>query len=185
MLSRSPPAVALLLALTVVLVAGCSAGGPAAPTDSPPASTSTASSAPTTEDTPPTARPCPTPEALAARPLPERPEEFTAESARSFAAAYEEATVWNDEFQRRHSLVVGVDEATVLNRTEDGYLVGVTGNLGFTDCQDERLVAGDGVIRTSYFLNDSVVLRLAGGDGTADPRGNGTIVERWGSAGPE
>lgn len=171
MVPRLPAALAVAACL---LLAGCSAVAPTAPT----------ADAPTTDtpgtDTPPTAEPCPTPDELTAMELPDRPDALTAGTATGYVAAYEEATVWNSQYERRHSLVVGVDEATVLNRTEDGYVVRATGTLGFTDCQDERLVAGDGVIRTSYFLNDSVLLRLAEGDGTTDPRRNGTVVERWG-----
>lgn len=162
-----------MMLVACLLVAGCSAGGPAAtPTDP------TATPATTEADTPSMAEPCPTPEPLTVRSLPERPGELTADTARSFVADYEEATVWNDQFHRHHTLVVTVDETTVLNRTADGYVVRVMGDVAVTDCRDERLVAGDGVIRTSYFLNDSVVLRLAEGDGTADPRADGTVVER-------
>jgi len=163
------PRVAALALAACLLLAGCSAVAPTAPTADTPGT-----------DTPPAAEPCPTPEELTARELPDRPDALAADAVTAYVAAYEEATVWNSQYEQRHSLVVGVDETTVLNRTGDGYVVRATGNVGYTDCQDERLVAGDGVIRTSYFLNDSVLVRLETTDQTADPRGNGTVVERWG-----
>jgi len=156
-----------------VLLAGCAATGPStAPTES----TSVTSATPT--DTTST---CPPDEDLARRPLPDAPGNVTRESVRSFVTAYEEATVWNRELKNpKISLGVHVSEATVVNRTETGYVVHLAGGFGFEDCLGGSHVAGEGIVRTNYFVNETTVVRLESPDSrAADPRNGGTVVERW------
>jgi hypothetical protein len=163
-----------LVLVACVLLAGCTATGPStAPTES----TSATSATPTET----TAAACPPGEDLAREPLPDAPENVTRESVRSFATAYEEATVWNRErADSTLSLGVHVSEATVVNRTETGYVVHLAGGFGFEDCLDGSHVAGEGIVRANYFVNETTVIRLGNPDArTVDPRNGGAVVERW------
>jgi len=157
-----------------VLLAGCTATGP---------STAPTESTSVTSATPPetTATACPPDEDLAREPLPDAPENVTRESVRSFATAYEEATVWNRErADSTLSLGVDVSEATVVNRTETGYVVHLAGGFGVEACLDGSLVAGEGIVQTNYFVNETTVIRLESpASRAADPRNGGTVVERW------
>jgi len=156
-----------------VLLAGCAATGPSTAA---PESTSVSSATPT--ETPST---CPPDETLARKPLPDAPENVTRERVRSFATAYEEATVWNRErADSTLSLGVHVSEATVVNRAETGYVVHLEGGFSFEECLDGSGVAGEGIVRANYFVNETTVVRLESpASRTADPRNGGTVVERW------
>ncbi|WP_327050754.1 hypothetical protein [Halomicrococcus gelatinilyticus] len=161
-----------LVLVACVLLAGCTATSPStAPTET----TSVTSATPTE-----TTSTCPPDEDLARRPLPDAPENVTRESVRSFAAAYEEASVWNRErADSTLSLGVHVSEATVVNRTGTGYVVHLEGGFSFEECLDGSGVAGEGIVRTNYFVNETTVVRLESPDSrAADPRNGGTVVER-------
>jgi hypothetical protein len=170
----------LSLALVAcVLFAGClTTGSPAGPTETK-----------TTTDHPPSTTPigttseaCPSAENVTRKPLPDAPENVTRKSVRSFAAAYEEATVWNRQVgYSTVSIGAHVSEATVVNRTETGYVVHLEGGFSFQDCRGGQRVAGDGIVRTNYFVNETTAIRLEGPETrTVDPRNGGTVVERWG-----
>jgi hypothetical protein len=166
-----------LFALALCLVvAGCAGVGVPADTGTTtaPTTTGTTTTAPTTTGT--TA--C-TVDVPAERGVPDLPETLTRERAAAFVAAYEEAAVWNRLVgDGKGSLGVHVDRTTVLNQTADGYVVRAEGGFGFADCLDGRRVEGDGVVNATYFLNESALVSLPGGNGTGAPGERGTVVER-------
>ena len=158
---RAPTA--LLLALCV-LFAGCASSG----VGSGPTGT-------TTEG-------CPPPTNFSTRPLPEKPETLTNETAVAFAVEYEEATTWND-VRKSAEIDLSVDaRGSVVNRTETGYVVHVTGGFSTYSCHDGARAVGDGFISANYFVNNTTVVRLEYPDNRrTDPRTNGAVVERWSS----
>jgi hypothetical protein len=173
------PLVAVVLCL---LLAGCAgAGTPASTTDSTTTTVSDSGSTTTTEGQSTTTEDCPPYANLSERDLPERPTTLDAAGVRDYVTASEEATVWNDLIEERKiSLGVHASNTTVVARPDDGYLLRVEGGFGFEDCLNGSHVAGDGVLRTNYFVNDTVVLRDDDPESlTDDPRDGGTVVERW------
>lgn len=143
-----------------LLLAGCSAGGP------------TETGSPTT-DVDPTQPDCETND-YEQRDRPERPANVTEESAIAFAEAYENATVWNDAApDADNSLYVNAD-GSVLNRTDTGFVVQVTGGGTYTTCHGEDQAVADMYLYANYFVNETTVLRLEHPENeTADPRRHG------------
>lgn len=147
--------IALLLAVCVLL-AGCASSGGTA-----------------TES-------CPPPKNFSEKPLPEKPTTLTNETAVEFAVAYENATTWNENLDgQKTDLNVGAS-GEVLNRTETGYLVHVSGGFSTYSCSMGQTAVGDGFVSANYFVNNSTVLRLEYPENrTVDPRDGGVVVEQW------
>jgi hypothetical protein len=164
--------------LAVVLLAGCAGTSPT--TVSAPTSETDAPTATTTDD-PTERRPCPPAEPATPTSTPVRPDDFTRENVAPFVRAYEEATVRKatlDEQTARMS--VHVSEAAVVERTADGYVLHLEGGFSVERCLDGRRAAGEGVVRANYFVNETALVRLGDPKNrTTDPRGRGTVVERW------
>ncbi|MFC3477478.1 hypothetical protein [Halobacterium litoreum] len=146
-----------------LLLAGCSAAAPS--TDQPTTPTDT-----TTQE------PCRTID-YEPKPLPDPPANLTAERAASFTAAYENATVWNENApEADHALRVST-EASVVNRTDTGFVVHVSGGGSYAACHGEAEAVADMFLHTNYFVNETTVVRLTHPENkTDDPRRHGGEV---------
>ncbi|PSQ39512.1 hypothetical protein BRD13_02725 [Halobacteriales archaeon SW_5_70_135] len=160
------PTVVLVACL---LLAGCGAtsSGPAAPATT------------ATED--PIGPSCEPNGTLSEHSLPDRPETLDRQAAVEFVADYEEATLWNENVgPEKESMGVSVTRSEVVRRTETGYVVHTEGQVSFEACANDRPSAAEKPTATTYFVNGSRLVRLADvDDPTWNPRGNGTVAERW------
>lgn len=158
-----------LALVACLLLAGCGAA------------TSPGAPSPTTSTDDPTGTPCEPNGTLSSRALPDQPETLDRQTAVDFVTDYEEATLWNRNVgPEKQSMTVAVTRSEVVRTTATGYVVHLAGEVSFEACSSGRLVAGTGPTATTYFVNESRLVRLADADDpTRDPRGNGTVVERW------
>jgi len=162
------PRAALPLAVVAcVLLAGCPAGGPSA-------DTAATLDEPTT--TAETTRAC-VETAYDRKSVPDVPANVSAESAAEFAAAYENATVWNEiAADADNSLRVNT-RAEVVNETDTGFVVYVSGGGSYVACHGEARAVADMWLHVNYFVNETTVVRLEQPENkTDDPRVNGGQV---------
>lgn len=123
------------------------------------------------------------------RDYPDRPANFTRESAREFAVAYEQAYKYNGLLAENTERVeVNVHESTV-TETDDGYRVRIEGRW-FTwagglpkngSNETTTPIHGDGpYYSVGYLVTEDRLLRDEGPhDSTPAPRERGTTVECW------
>ncbi len=113
------------------------------------------------------------------RPLPDRPDSLTNESAKEFVVAYERAHAWN-AIRNPNTTDLTLNAVTTrVNESGDGYRVHVEMGLSHYQRVDGGKTVGDGYYTAVYFVNDSALLRAqAGGEVRPgpDPR-NGTVLE--------
>lgn len=158
---------ALPLAVVVcLLLAGCSAGGP------------TETGSPTTDVDPTTTAASTQPDCESIdyeqRELPDRPDNVTEESAVAFAEAYENATVWNEHAADADNSLYVNTRAEIVNRTDTGFVVYVTGGGTYTTCHGEAQAVADMYLHANYFVNETTAVRLEyPGNVTDDPRRHG------------
>lgn len=147
------------LLCSCVLLAGCSS---APMTDSPAQSITTSDPA------------CVTTPDYEKRAVPARPTNVTHERARWFAGTHAEALAWNDAYGAADA-ELGVDaEASIVNQTDEGYLVFVTGGVSYSLCENGSRAVASGGFHATYFINDSTALRLPFPDNRSDdPREHG------------
>jgi hypothetical protein len=162
----------ILGVLACVCLAGCTTGGTGV--GATPNTSGDQSSTTTTTGCPPYGT-------FSPKPIPEKPTTLSNTSVAEYAAAAEEAIVWNRNVEdEKISVGVHASNATVVETTRSGYIVHVIGQFSFEDCRDGGYVAGEGLIEATYFVNNTTVVRLADPPSpTADPRGNGTVVKSW------
>lgn len=182
-----------LAVAALLLLAGCGGFGPggdgatdpAASTDAP----TTSGAPPTggTQDTATTAEPtanCTPSGDLDTRPLPERPDAFTADSVPPYVAAYETATLYNEILDEELvSATVEVTNRTLVETTADGYIVHVTLDANATSCDTDvdpaELVTTNVTVTARYYVDDMRVVRA--GPGVEGPvREVGEVLELWG-----
>ena len=162
------PRFALHLAVAACLVlAGCSTGVPT--TNTTPTLGETTASTETTQS-------CPEVD-FDQRPLPDVPENVTAETAVEFAAAYEKASFWNENADKADNSLRVSARASVVNETDTGFVVHVSGDGGYVACHHSGRAIADAWFRVNYFVNETTVVRLEEPDNkTDDPRENGGVV---------
>lgn len=120
---------------------------------------------------------CPTPTAYDQQPLPERPATVTEETAAEFAAAHANATAWNENAGRAEMALSTNADGDVVNRTETGFVVHVSGGFTYRTCTGGQTAVADGFLRTNYFVNETLVVRLdAPENRTTNPLTNGGEV---------
>lgn len=124
---------------------------------------------------------CPPATDYESKPLPEKPTAFTADSVAEFAEAYEETMAWNDAVEQAETSLSSNGSAEVVNRTETGYVVHVTGGASYRTCTNGATAVADNFFDANYFVNETTVVRLETPENrTTNPRvNNGTIVETW------
>lgn len=158
---------AATVALAALLVlAGCLGGPAGSPAD--PGTTgrsptpTTTSPAPATATTTSPAAPPTTPGTLSPKPVPEKPDDLTAESVRAFVVAYEEAYVYNraveDGSYDRVNVACGVRS---LNRTAGAFRVRVECGISTYrwDSDARATLHGDGFARATYLVEESATVR--------------------------
>lgn len=108
------------------------------------------------------------------RAVPARPTNLTNESAKQFAITHAEALVWNDKYRDAGTgLAVNVYQS-IVNETDDGYLVYVAGGMTYYTCENGNLGVADGGFHATYFINNSTALKLnRPTNRTDDPREHG------------
>ena len=165
------PRLALHLAVVACLVlAGCVTNVPtAAPTTTPSETTGSTETTLACQETD-----------YDQRPLPDVPENVTAETAVEFAAAYENVTFWNENADKADNSLRVDTRASVVNETETGFVVHVSGGGSYVACIDSGEAVSDEWFRTNYFVNETMTARLVQPENkTDDPRENGgEVVEQ-------
>jgi len=124
---------------------------------------------------------CPTPTAYEQKPLPDRPATVTEETAAEFAAAHANATAWNENTGRAETALSTNTNGEVVNRTETGFVVHVSGGVTYRTCTRGQTAVADGGLRANYFVNETLVARLDTPENeTANPLTNGgDVVAKW------
>ncbi|WP_232686611.1 hypothetical protein [Halobacterium zhouii] len=170
------PSTALHLAvLACVLLAGCSGFVPSATeTTPPPSSTGTT---PTTTEL--SENECPAATDYEQKSLPEKPTNFSKETAAKFAAAYEKAFVWNEHEEQAETEFQVNTRVRAVNETDTGYVVQLDGSATYSACSNGAHSVADVWLHTNYFVNETTVIRLAYPENrTTNPRTNGgNVVE--------
>lgn len=160
------PALHLAVAACLVL-AGCSTGVPTTDSTSTPSETTTPTE---------TTRSCPEVD-YDQRTLPDLPQNVTAETAVEFAAAYENATVWNENAEKADNSLRASTRGEVVNETDTGFVVYVSGGGSYVACHGEARAVADMRLHVNYFVNETTAVRLVQPDNkTDDPRENGGVV---------
>lgn len=156
----------ILLGL-LILMAGCISS---------PAGTQTGTPSPTPGEASQTDTLVPTTTTtLTPQPLPERPNQLTSESVRTFVKHLETACKWNGLLQTQTTAMEVMVERVEVNETRMGYLA----TLRVSYFSETPSGHGDGEYEVAYFVNESVILRtdeVLPSEPLPDPRRDGTPV---------
>jgi hypothetical protein len=111
------------------------------------------------------------------REIPDPPSNITADTAATYAETHAEALAWNEGFASAQVSLRVNGDATVVNQTDSGYLVYVSGGVSEKHCEHGSVIVGDGGFAATYFINETEVVRLnLPENSTDDPRENGGEV---------
>lgn len=154
--------IAVGVTLLIIVSSGCvGIGGDSSPQN--PATTTTLTPSETEKTTTATQseeRTCDSPPVAETKSLPEKPPQLNSSSVVSFAGSYQQTSVWNSiATNDSWDLSVSVENKTVVDETETGYNVGVSGKMHYNTCLNGEVVAGDGVHETTMFINNTTVIR--------------------------
>lgn len=170
---------AALLAVGVVVLAGCTAGPlgtdePPSPTESP-AGTCTEHQRETVD---------PYRDAVEPSELPERPDTLTRASVRDYVVAYERAYARNGRLERISTEVSTNVQDVSVSQTGNGWVVRLTSQTNTwaagTDTADgtPTVVHGDGAeLPVAYLLTDDRLVRSVGDYGETPSPSHGRVVE--------
>ena len=153
-----------LLGLALLLVlAGCTGGTPVG--DSPAETTIETPTTTATETLTPIVTISPTGDSpLTPKPLPDRPENLTRDSAVEFAKSYEQAYKWNQELTNNtFNMTISPVRSNVLNTTETGYVVHLEVGFSQTLKSDGDQMVGSGFYTANYFINETTMMRAEAG----------------------